>query len=71
MALINQEKQLQTMLIDGEQKTVPKDSTLIDVVPSEVTSVQTIDGKLIPRDQFDNTPAPSIIGTNISDISKG
>lgn len=71
MAQRNKEKLLQTLFIDGEQKTVPQGSLIKDIVPPEVKSVQTIEGQLIPKEKFSETIAPSAISTNISDISKG
>ncbi len=42
-----------------------------DVVPDQVSSITTGDGKLIGRSEFSQTPIPDHFDTNIVEINKG
>ena len=57
--------------IDGEVVDVGTKDTLADVVPADVNSVVTFDGKLVPKSRFANVPVPEGFDTTLSRINKG
>lgn len=59
------------ILIDGEVRDVKPDATIRDVVPEDVGSVLTHEGKLIPRSEFAKIKVPEGFETNLSPINKG
>lgn len=59
------------VVINGEYQTIPATQTLDKVVDSNVTSVTTGMGEVIPFDKFRQTPVPDSIQTNIVEINKG
>ena len=66
---------LQRVVIDGEGVFVPQRSTLSDVLPREVSSIQTVDTRtgqahLVPRARFDMAVPPGFT-TYLTPISKG
>ena len=66
---------LQRVVIDGEGVFVPEGSTLGDVLPREVSSVQTVDARtgqthLVPRSRF-AMAVPAGFTTHLTPISKG
>ena len=63
--------QRKPIVIDGLVTEVPETTTLADIVPRDVTSVYTNDGRLVPRDQFGRVPVPDGFETNWSAINKG
>lgn len=62
---------LKTIKIDDRTREIRDDANIIDVVPSEVTSITTRDGKLIPRSEFARVRVPEGFETNLSAINKG
>ena len=66
---------MQQIVIDGEGVIVPQGSTLVDVLPPEVSSIQTVDTRtglthLVPRSRFDMA-VPAGFTTHLTPISKG
>lgn len=62
---------LKTIKIDDRTREIRDDANIIDVVPSEVTSITTRDGTLIPRSEFARVRVPEGFETNLSAINKG
>ena len=63
------------VVIDGEGVFVPEGSTLNDVLPREVSSIQTLDvqtgqSHLVPRSRF-AMAVPAGFTTHLTPISKG
>ncbi len=63
--------QRKPIVIDGAVKDVSSKSTITDLVPREVMSVVTNEGKLIPRSHFSQVPLPDGFETNLNTINKG
>jgi len=63
--------QRKPVVVDGEFTEVPVKATVADVVPRDVTSIFTPDGRLITRDDFARVPVPAGFETNLSPINKG
>ena len=63
--------QRKPIVIDGAVKDVSYKSTITDLVPREVMSVVTNEGKLIPRSHFSQVPLPDGFETNLNTINKG
>ena len=63
--------QRKPVIIDGCVTDVAPRSTLADVLPSDVWSVQTHDGRLVRREHFAQVPVPDGFETNLSPINKG
>ncbi len=61
------------LIINGEVQEVPSDAkTIADVtLPSDVTSVITRDGEIVPRSRFAQVPLPQGFDANLSQINKG
>lgn len=59
------------VIVNGNFKQV-SGNNVNDVVPNQVTSITTGDGKLIERSEFSQTPIPDQFDTNnIREINKG
>jgi len=58
------------VVVNGNFKQVTG-SNVNDVVPNQVSSITTGDGKLIERSDFSQTPIPEHFDTNIVEINKG
>lgn len=63
--------QRKPVVIDGDIQRVSVESMLNDVVSSEVGSVLTSGGVLIPRAEFKQVAVPDGFETNLSHINKG
>lgn len=63
--------QRKPVVIDGEVRSVSVESKLEDVVSSDVGSVLTSGGVLIPRAEFKQVAVPDGFETNLSHINKG
>ena len=66
---------MRQVVIDGEGVFVPKGSSLVEILPPEVSSIQTVDARtgrshLVPRAQFDMA-VPEGFTTYLTPISKG
>ena len=59
------------VVIDGTVVEIPVMTTLADIVPREVDSVNTHDGRLIKRQDFARVPVPEGFETNLSPINRG
>lgn len=61
------------LVIDGELRNVSSDAkTIADVgLPSDVQSVITHDGQIVPRSRFAQVPLPQGFDANLSQINKG
>lgn len=57
--------------IDGVVVDVPFKTTLADIVPREVVSVQTHDGRVVQQKDFARVPVPPSFETYLSPINKG
>lgn len=59
------------VFIDGELTHVDANCSLAQVVPDNVQSVTTGDGRIIRKSDFARTPAPDRYNMNLSGINKG
>lgn len=62
---------MKPVLIDGEFREVKERSRVSDVVPSDVESILTRDGEVIPRQKFHQIAVPEGFETNLTGINKG
>lgn len=61
----------QPVIIDGTYEVLPASAQLNALVPADVRSVRTLDGRLIQRKDLARTPIPAGWESNLSAINKG
>lgn len=59
------------IIIDGEYREVSPNAKIIDIVPNDVNSITSYDGRLIPKADFARVAPPQSFETNFSGINKG